>query len=480
MTLVHDISFIYMISLQLLFRMRKITSIVFVSLLAFLSSCNSDVFQEHELGDNLIDNATEVILIDTFTVHSSTVKLDSLATSDAKNILFGQYQDPFFGKVTSDFYGILGLGDGFNLEKNNEGVIIPVEFDSLVFITYYDKRFYGDTLKEQSLSIHRVLEEMEFVDGSSSFYGHNTFDYDTEVLGDTTFYARPNKKRDNGDQYNLRIPMEPELGEKLVKMAMESNDTIRDSKKWQRFFEGIVLKAGDMDAAMLSFQTGDTLMKMRVYFSDLEGESTDVVKHYDFPVNKSNLNFSNYRSDKTDTPQDLGRIVDVTEDLSSDSTSNLAFVQGGIGLFTKIRIPYIEELNTLGLTGGILKAELIFYPKEGSYDDDQFMLPNNRFNIFTTNDKNRLFADQIIMNPATNSVVSSTYVQNGDNKNEFYYSMDVTNYINNILLMGQEYEDALLLLPEGDFGNSMERIVIENDKDSDFRIRLRATYVVQK
>jgi len=472
-----------MISNPLLLRMRKINSIVFLSLLAFLSSCNSGVFEEHEIGDNLIDQSTEVLLIDTFTIHSSTVKLDSIATSGAKNILFGQYNDEFLGKVSSDFYGILDIGDGFNLAKNNENVIIPVEFDSLIFITYYDKRYYGDTLQEQSLSIHRIQEELEFVDGSSSFYGHNTFDFDAEPLAEINFKARPNKKRDNGDQYNFRIPMDTELGtelgEEILQLAMRASDTTSNSQQWNDYFKGIVLKAGDKNGAMVSFQTGDTLMKMRVYYSALEGENTEEALHKDFPVRTSNLNFSNYKSDKTATPQDLGRIVEETEDLSSEETDNLAFIQGGIGYLTKVRIPYVEELNTLGLTGGILKAELIFYPKDESYDDEIFRLPSSSFNVFVTDDKNQRL--QQIMSPSTNAPINSVYNFNSENKDESFYSIEVTSFINSLLLQGQDFDDALLIsLPLGELGNSMERMVIENDKDSDFRIRLRTTYVVQK
>jgi len=468
--------------------MNKIKSLLFVSLLVFFISCNSGVFEEHAIGDNLIDKDTEVLLIDTFKIESSTVKLDSIITSGVSNAIVGQYEDEFFGKVRSEFYGILDYNGGFRLAVDNEQVIIPVEYDSLVFITYYDKHFYGDTLKEQSISLHKVTEELEFVDGANGLYGHNTFDYDEAVLGELSFKPRPARIK-NGRAYNLRIPMSDEFGEKLIAMAMEANDTLSDRTKWGRFFEGLVLKPGnDDDATMLSFKTGDTLMKMRLYYSNLEGENTDQALHHDFPVMSSALNFMNYTSDKTATPQNLGRIVEETEDLSSELTDNLAFVQGGVGFMTKIKIPHIEELNTLGLTGGILKAELIFYPKNESYDSDIFKLPNSAMNIYTTNADNRVIL--AVPNPTTNKPVASVYVPNTENPDESYYSIDVTSYVNEILFNGQEYDDALLLsLPLGGYGESnkrikmespLDRMVIENDPKSDFRIRLRTTYVVQK
>ena len=496
MILVHDLSLIYMISNPLLFRMKKIKFIVFVSLLAFLTSCNSDVFQEHEIGDNLIDKSTEVILIDTFTIESSTVKMDSIKTSGEKNILFGKYKDPFFGDINSDFYGILELGDPFELRKtnvNNLGSVdVHVKFDSLVFIVYSDQRYYGDTLSEQNVTIHKVIDEIEFPKDKYAFYGHDSFDYETEDLCNAGFFVKPvtqsvyDKTLDNDAEANdggIRFRMSDALGLDIIQRVNNVNDdTVRDPNKWIKYFKGIVLKPGEDNTAMLSFPVTENKMKMRLYYSDAEYDEVGVPRIHDFPVKNSPLNFSNYTSDKSSTPQDLGRIVEETEDLSSELTDNLAFVQGGIGFITKIRIPYVEKLNTMGLTGGILKAELVFYPKDGSYDKELFRLPNDRitkFNIYTTNDDN--MAKSPVLNPTTNSPASSVYMFNYENPDESYYSIDVTSYVNNILLQGQEYEDALLLtLPFQGLGNSMERMVIENDRKSDFRIRLKTTYVVQK
>jgi hypothetical protein len=496
MKLVHDLSLFYMISNPLLFRMKKIKYVVFVSLLTVLVSCNSGSFEEHEIGSNLIDKSTEVLLIDTFSIESSTVKLDSIITSAYANVLFGKYSDPFLGEVNSDFYGVMELGSAFELRQtdvNNTGLVdVHVKFDSLVFIVYSDQRYYGDTLAQQNMTIHRVIEEIELPKDETAFYGHSSFNYDSESLADASFFAKPitqsvfNETSDNDvdfDDGGIRIKMDDALGLDIIERVNNvKDDTVRDNAKWLKYFNGIVLKPAETNSIMLSFPLSDNKMKMRLYYSDKEYDEVGVPRFHDFPVKSTNLHFSNYTSDKSATPQDLGRIVDRTEDLSSELTDNLAFVQGGIGFLTKIKIPHVEELNTLGLTGGILKADLIFYPKDGSYDEDIFRLPGDRltrFNIYTTNSDNMALSS--ILDPNTNSLVSSVYNPDAENPDESFYSIDVTNYVNNILLQGQEFDDALLLtLPLESLGNSMDRMIIENDPKSDFRIRLKTTYVVQK
>lgn len=497
MILVHDLSLIYMISNPLLFRMKRIKYLVFVSLLAFVSSCNSGVFEEHEIGDNLIDKSTEVLLIDTFTVQSSTVMLDSVITSISNNVLFGKYSDPFFGEVNSDFYGVLQLGDAFNLrqtEVSNGGLVdVHVKFDSLVFIMYPDQRYYGDTLVQQNMAIHRVIEEIDFPENEYAFYGHSSFDYDSESLSNADFYAKPvtqsvfEKETDNDvdfDDGGIRLRMDDALGLDIINRVNVKDDTVIDSRKWLKYFKGIVLKPGVDNSMMFSLPLSDNKMKIRLYYSDSEYSEVGIPRFHDFPVSTEGLHFSNYTSDKSATPQDLGRIVDRTEELSSELTDNLAFVQGGIGFLTKLKIPYIEKLNTLGLTGGVLKAELVFYPKDGTYDNKIYKLPDNRFtyfNLYTTNADN--MALSAILNPTTNAPVSSIYNTNVENPDESYFSIDVTNYVNNILLFPEEngFDDALLLtFPLDKLGNSIDRMVIENDRKSDFRIRLKTTYVVQK
>ncbi len=132
----------------------------------------------------------------------------------------------------------------------------------------------------------------------------------------------------------------------------------------------------------------------------------------------------------------------------------------------------------MGLTGGILKAELVFSPEKNSYDEDLYPLPYSYFELYSTN-KNNLFLGSVV-NPSTNGQLTSTYVYNANYIDESYYTFDVTSYVNDILLNGQEYDNALLItLPVQTIGNSVERLVIDNDRHSDTRIKLEVTYVVQ-
>ena len=472
--------------------MKKIKYIVFVSILALLTACNSSDFEEHEIGSDLIDQSTEVLMIDTFTVESSTIKLDSVITSGYNDVLLGKYKDPYLGNVKAGFYGEVALDDAFVLESYSDEKVY-VAFDSLVFIMYHDTdqtRYIGDTLPEQTVSLHRVTEEFDLPDNKYSYKGFDELTYDAEALGSVTFeprlvlngYINPIYDEDaEADRGGVRIRLDDALGQDIIDMVNDADDIVNVSGDWLDYFKGIYLEPGDNNTAMFSFQTAEG-MKMRLYYHDKKYSEAGVLRYYDFPVTNNSLNFSNYSSDfisdKLSSVQKINDIEELEDDLSSEETGNLSFIQGGTGLMTKIRIPHIANLNLIGLTGGVLKAELVFTPEEDSFDDDIYPLPTSSFELYKTNRYNTLLSS--VYNSSTGAQLYSTFDKDSEDMDQDRYSFDLTSYVNDILINGQDYDNALIItLPEGTLGNSMERLIINHDPNSDMRIKLEVTYVVQ-
>ncbi len=91
--------------------MTKYLSILI--LLAFFS-CNQDN-QTFDIGGKYVDVQTDLRYIDTLTVSSFTVKLDSLRTSGLDDgqgaVIVGKYHDPEIGDVSASSYFKLMLPD---------------------------------------------------------------------------------------------------------------------------------------------------------------------------------------------------------------------------------------------------------------------------------------------------------------------------------------------------------------------------------
>lgn len=471
-----------MIDIFNFFKKKIRFSLVFGTLfLAIFTACSSDTLTEHELGSNLIENSTEVSLIDTFTINSSTVKLDSVITSSSSKAFVGRYEDEYLGIVTSDFYGL--VDGGFKLDLISVGNSPKnAVLDSIVFVTYYNQEYYGDTTKLQKISVHEVIEEMEYKDDKIPFfYGHDSFAYDAQALGDTVYYAKPKAvvsryMTNAGAAIPFTLRLSDDFGKDILTKAKQQNDSINQPDKWLKYFKGIIIKGGDINTAILSFQMGKEKMYIRMYYRYTEGEDKEQ-KFHDFPVSQSLKAFNNYQSDRTSTLLNSPVVETLEGELFSEDTEDMAFIQGGIGFMTKIQIPYLENLRTLGISGGVLKAELLIYPENDSFDDFIVLPRTGVINVYKTNDHNKNLGG---LKLTDNKPLTALLVMN-DNEDEIHYSIDLTNYVTEVLVNGQDEDDALLFaLPITNYGQFFERLIINNDKESDYRIRLKASYVIQR
>jgi hypothetical protein len=479
--------------------------------LSLFVSCNSNKFEEHKIGDNLIDENSEVVLIDSLTIKSSTVILDSLVTSGFKKAILGRYQDEFLGDVKTEYYGVLDYGGGFKKPVSSEGANINIEFDSLVFMAYPNKEYFGDTLQPQRIIINQLSEEIELPDNEFSYYAHSKFDYNENPLLDTEFVLKPVKQSKfdqiidshgtNGDidysekYYGKGIFIKMEnadaiaLGKEIVDSVNTESEIFNNENQWHKFVKGLIIRPGDENTVMWQAPIGDGKLKLRLYYHETDYEDAGKQKFHDFQIVTNGpdeqMSFTNYSSDRSSTPQGLDRLIKQENELESEQTDHLTFIQGGIGLYTKINIPYIENLKKLGIAGGVLKAELIMYPGNDSFDDELFPLPtadkDSRITsliLYNTNENNEF---KSVIPGVNNSALAFKVNDNLQNKDETFYSVDVTSYVNNVVVGGKEYEDAILIgIQKEAVGNTYDRLIIEDDPDSDYRMKLKVTYVIQR
>jgi hypothetical protein len=274
------------------------------------------------------------------------------------------------------------------------------------------------------------------------------------------------------------------LGKEIVDSVNTESEIFNNENQWHKFVKGLIIRPGDENTVMWRVPIGEGQLKLRLYYHETEYQDAGKQKFHDFPIvlpgPDEQKSFTNYSSDRSSTPQRLDRLVEQENELDSEQTDHLTFIQGGVGLYTKINIPYIEHLKRLGIAGGVLKAELIMYPKNDSFDDELYPLPDENTNIvlYNTNEDNQ-FRSSL---PGPNSSTLAFKVnRNLQNKDETYYSTDLTSYVNNVLVAGKEYEDAILIgIKRETVGNTYDRLIIEDDPNSDYRIKLKVTYVIQR
>ena len=133
--------------------MTKYLSILI--LLAFFS-CSQDN-QSFDIGGKYVDVKTDLRYIDTLTVNSFTIKLDSLRTSGLEDgsgaVTAGRYHDPEIGDISASSYFKVTL-------PGTRTVPSSAVFDSLTLIMVDNNYSTGDTLLPITLNVHRLEETL--------------------------------------------------------------------------------------------------------------------------------------------------------------------------------------------------------------------------------------------------------------------------------------------------------------------------------
>lgn len=133
---------------------------VFLTVLVFLYSCVKKD-ESNRVGLEFEDQNRDLsaILVDTFSLNSSSVIANKFAVSNASRVLLGSYVDPSFGEVKNSIYTQIRLnGDFLDFStQSSSGDANDLVVDSMIlFMEYYpDTDLYG-VLTQQTISVFEV------------------------------------------------------------------------------------------------------------------------------------------------------------------------------------------------------------------------------------------------------------------------------------------------------------------------------------
>lgn len=146
--------------------MRNLTDLLLFFVMAiWLAACQHSTL----VGDDLIDeDNTQVQEIDTLSVETGSLLLDSVYTADGTRLLAGAYQDPYLGVISATCFFNLDTIGNFSIEDDDN-----LRFDSLSLSLRQDYA-YPATNHLQRLSVYALDEALD----DETFYFN-----DTEPIG---------------------------------------------------------------------------------------------------------------------------------------------------------------------------------------------------------------------------------------------------------------------------------------------------------
>jgi hypothetical protein len=452
---------------------------VFILSLAFVfNACEYESMTRYNLGDDFLDDPTKVLLIDTITVHTSTIMMDTIPTSQGSRILSGRCKD---------LMGVETFAEGY---FRIAPPAIPTfhesaEFDSANFILYLDGYRYGDTTRVARYNIYYLDEDMRYNRDTRSIYQNTRFKSKSEIFASFSINLD-----DNHDSILVKIPQDE--ARKYYDMVYNESSLITSADSFKNEFKGFVIQPADMD---VSFVAGFVVNpdsawkpKIRVYYHDnqLDNNFKNKKLSFDYPLlskeDSCKYYVSSYIKNNFEGTSFEGLVPGETS-LPSANTGEITMIQSGINIRTKIDIPYIDNLYDLGY-GSIIKAELIFEPIDDLYND-LFKLPQS-FTMFLLDKRNRQQSSTPLPIIDTENTTSIAYLyQNSVFANQAVYKFDVTRYVKD------EYDSKAvssyklaLSIPASAFStssfkmdrtinNSVDRVYIGSPNNKQSRMKLK-------
>ncbi|TVT43250.1 DUF4270 domain-containing protein [Hymenobacter setariae] len=378
-----------------------------LSLLLVAAACSST---PGNIGVGLpsADANTGAYLVDTLTVRASTVLRDSIITSSSNLLLVGRYRDPQLGTITAKSYVTMSLPSNFTPSQTQV-------LDSLVLVLKPNTYRYGDTTKTQTLvDVHRL----------NSFVPSSQYGYASPKLTPMSSRVRaesvndPNRvvvRRARPNLSTLRVRLLSTFGQELLDAGKSRQLTSQEQLDAR--FPGLAILPGATDeAALVQFTANSETAALVLYYHELADPAT--VLNYSFALS-TGRHFYQAEADRSVTAG-LGALTTSLQALPSALTTQQTYIQGLLGLQTKIEIPYLTNLRNFGRNIIVTSAVMTAQEPDNTSGIRNNLAPPARLSLYRSNRSNQPVA--LVQNTRLESDVSAS-----GTPTTFDYRTDVAN-----------------------------------------------------
>ena len=422
------------------------------------ASCSDENYNASDFlaGEAFTDSNLRVVLLDTLTVETSTIKFDSIVTSESSRILVGKYVDPVFGTVrTSSYMGMIPSAYSIDSEA---------EYDSIALYLKLDQYSYNDTTLTNTINVRRLTKTLKPEEGD---YIYNTAqaDYADDDLAIYKYLPRPMESD------TLEIRLSDDLGSDLFSKFQEKEITTSD--QFKDYFKGLALLPGEDDnASVIGFKKDSEAVFMRLYYSTA-GENERIQEYLDINMDLTSSPvpfFNQIVAENAITP--LQTLVDKEMELKSEEIGNVSYIQSGVGIATKVQFPHIKTIYDLKGQGTILDAVLKIKPSQGGFNDN--LILRDTISVYIADRNNDLTAQLMI---GSVSPVQGILNRENEEFSDIYYEFSIGSYMEDLLTADRETDESLLLLPDN-YNSTVDRFILNAMDDTEWSTVLEITYAI--
>lgn len=422
--------------------MKKLFYISLISISMLFFSCQRNT----NLGYNILPEGDLINshITDTFSVEVHTITADSVITSGVTELLLGEYDDPIFGKSKASFAVQFSMVGFINFKDTDivDSVILTLPYSQ------DDNNLYGNPTKSQTIEVYKIGVDL---DNSINYYGNdNPAKYMGELVGDTAGF-KPSPE----DTTLFHIKLNNSFGDFFLE-ADESN--YANGQAFHNFFKGLYIKSESTDdnGAIIKYNPDDNFI-LSIYFH--KNDDPDNIYTYQVTANNiSNVRFNMFEHDYS-SANFAGTFDD--EYLPQDT---VAYIQSGGGLYARIKIPYLKNLqNSEKIV--INRAELIIKtaPADDTYENNFPAVNKTLITGYISNNSSILIPDYITQS----SYGTETY-------SDGTYSFDIAAYIQDIL-DGTTENNGINFYPALSANNTSRTIITTGNNSNPMKLVITYT-----
>jgi hypothetical protein len=232
-------------------KLQPLCKLFFISCMIILASCDDAI---KEVGFTIQPGNDRItVFTDTLPLQASTIMVDKMFAK-TKNPILGEYVDPLFGTIKSDYVGEFYYPEG---ESFQSGAVI----DSVRLSLFFDS-WAGDSLAPMEVSVYEVIKTLPQ-------YYYTDFDPKEYIsptpLGKTLFTAANielSEEEKKQTDYRMAVVNLPNsLGQRML----DNPDSLIDTETFKDFFKGLYITT--------SFGSGTIIKVAYTYF----------LVHYHYP-----------------------------------------------------------------------------------------------------------------------------------------------------------------------------------------------------
>ena len=407
-------------------------------------------------GSDLVDSAFRNVRIDTSTVVVTSVLIDSLETSGKNVALVGRYKHSLWGVVSSHSF-IAYERPSYGTDPDETVVL-----DSLVLSLAFDGRFVGDTTLQQTLSIYQLTEKIVLND-NGYLYNNSSVSYAPEALAVCSFEPKPK----GGEKLEVRLP--DALGQDLLS-RFHAQDQAVSEDRFEDYFKGVAIVpdlAGS--ESLLTFTVADSSAALVLHYH-LSDELSTEKELWFFP--NTDTQFNHIDHDRSGT--DMAGYPMKGVEIPSAELSNRGVLFGGLGWYTRLEFPYLNNLMQQGTQVEIESALLKIYPEQGTYSDYN-TLPDSLYLYIA--DENNVVTDAVTDYLGSEVQRGTLSEDNTFNENTYYY-FDVTQFMQEELgAFGMYKHNLQLVFNSDDYTGTFKNLTF-NDQGGRNPVTLQLIYKV--